>query len=221
MGTEIGQPSASNPLGDSNSGMNTFNDQMLKMDDKDDKKEEEEDLEHVPHDKNSVLDIYQWAINEYHELQSIHMSVKYYLKYASKIKAYSTKYKIDLASIPGNILLEGDLNIENTAGIDATDKLDFTEANQLSFENLNKEENSLEAGALEAKTTLTRNASEQQMHIEQMIQMQVLLAKFLSSYLIPMYKRERASLYHKTLKEFVLSEQRIAQSNKAKWKQIL
>lgn len=138
-GTEV-RPLPMSQLG--NSDMLNYTDHIRKVNDpSEDKKEEEEDMEHVPHDKNSVIDIYQWAINEYHELQSVHLAVKYYLKYATKIKAYSQKYRIDLSSIPGNILLEGDLNIESNAAIDATDKLDFTEANQLSFENLQKDEN--------------------------------------------------------------------------------
>jgi hypothetical protein len=49
-------------------------------------------------------------------------------------------------------------------------------------------------------------SKEQKGNLEQLLSLQNIVLKFLACYLIPTYKRERASQYHKTLKEYVISE---------------
>ena len=50
-------------------------------------------------DKNTVSDVYWWALNESIELESINESVKFYRKLNAKIEAFVAKNKIKLNDI--------------------------------------------------------------------------------------------------------------------------
>ena len=53
--------------------------------------------------------------------------------------------------------------------------------------------------------------------LETYIQLKNVTLKFLACYLIPYYKRERASTYHQVLKEFVTQEMKSTQKNESLW----
>ena len=71
------------------------------------------------------------------------------------------------------------------------------------------------SGRLDGDSGKLEGAALQQLDV--LVAYRSVLVKFLGQYLIPMYKRERTSTYHRVLKQFIVQEMSNAQGNERKW----
>ena len=63
-----------------------------------------------------------------------------------------------------------------------------------------------------------QNSEEQLKNLEAIATLKNQVLKFIACYLIPMYKRERTSVYHKILKDYINKELTSAKNTNVFWK---
>ena len=154
---------------------------------------------------------------EHNELLSIEQSLKTYDKLGQRIKQYIIKHKITDAErieiLKENYELSKSMtfNMKTDEPREARKSERFSNQSSLVKMEDSKDRDSHPKGnqvlsqANELSDSFT-GSKDQKGSLEQLLNLQNIVLKFLACYLIPTYKRERASQYHKTLKEYVICE---------------